>query len=610
MAGNATLPKWLPDNRWAAALAVAVVLAYGRMWWAGFIWDDDEYVILNGCLRTLDGLRAIWLEPGSTPQYYPLTHTSFWLEYQLWRLNASCYHAVNVLLHAANAILLWCVLRQLAVPGAWLGAALFAAASGGGRDGGLDHGAKEHALGLLWARLSAGVAAVWIRSGGGGDRHAAAGAFAGRWLAIATALFVASLLCKTVTITLIGVVLVISWWKTGRLRAEILSAWRRWCASGCRWRWERSCSKRSTSGPRVTSGRWGRLIGSSWPAGRSCSTPRNSSGRRRCCSSTPVGRLGGPGMAVDVSRVRRRRVGWCVGRSRQDRSGAARSGSHLHRDAVSGPRVFRRLPVSIPRSSPTISNTTPPPLPWRGSPRLRRWPPPASPTTGCGGSCWEAGWCVLAWSPAAQTRMYVGVEPLYRRVLAHDPTSFIAANNLGTFSPGGATSPRPETRSKSAIRNARFDRQKSLALWNLCQVAMRTADHQMLLDRAREAHALVPTEASRAMLDLGLVPHRRGRRSREALMQEPVTAVDTRVEGADAADVRQLALVELAVARKDTEQAARHLDTLLKTSGSDWMWLQAGITYDGSASTTRPRRRSIRSAAIRCMAASSIRISV
>src|SRR5213079_1491402 len=47
----------------------------------GFIWDDDSYVTANPTLQTLDGLRRIWLEPGAVPQYYPLTFTSFWIEY-------------------------------------------------------------------------------------------------------------------------------------------------------------------------------------------------------------------------------------------------------------------------------------------------------------------------------------------------------------------------------------------------------------------------------------------------------------------------------------------------------------------------------------------------
>src|SRR5207244_13160763 len=74
----------------------------------------------------LDGVRRIWLEPGAVPQYYPLTFTSLWLEHHLWGVQPLGYHLVNVLLHGANAILVWVIGRRLALPGAWLAAAMFA----------------------------------------------------------------------------------------------------------------------------------------------------------------------------------------------------------------------------------------------------------------------------------------------------------------------------------------------------------------------------------------------------------------------------------------------------------------------------------------------------
>jgi protein O-mannosyl-transferase len=107
-------------------LLAIIILAYYRACGGEFLWDDDANVVNNPALRSLGGLRQIWLHPGATQQFYPLTNTSFWLEYHLWGLYPLGYHVTNILLHALNAILLWLILRRLNVPGAWLGAALFA----------------------------------------------------------------------------------------------------------------------------------------------------------------------------------------------------------------------------------------------------------------------------------------------------------------------------------------------------------------------------------------------------------------------------------------------------------------------------------------------------
>ena len=98
----------------ALLLIAATAVAYIPALRAGYIWDDDTYVVNNELLRTPGGLGRIWSEPGATQQYYPLVYTTYWIEYRLWGLNAAGYHAVNVLLHAVNAIVVWLVLRRLA----------------------------------------------------------------------------------------------------------------------------------------------------------------------------------------------------------------------------------------------------------------------------------------------------------------------------------------------------------------------------------------------------------------------------------------------------------------------------------------------------------------
>ncbi len=114
-------------SRWAmAGLLLATLAAYLPALRAGFIWDDDHYVTGNRTLTAPDALRRIWTEPGATPQYYPLVFTTFWAEHRLWGLDPAGYHAVNVLLHAMNAVLVALLLKRLPMPGAWLAGLLFA----------------------------------------------------------------------------------------------------------------------------------------------------------------------------------------------------------------------------------------------------------------------------------------------------------------------------------------------------------------------------------------------------------------------------------------------------------------------------------------------------
>jgi tetratricopeptide (TPR) repeat protein len=110
-----------------AALLVGMVLAaYGPALSAGFIWDDDDYVTENPLLHTPDGFERIWLSMDAPSQYFPLVYSAFRIEYGLWGLDPFGFHLINVLFHAANALLLWLLLRRLDISGAWFAAAVFA----------------------------------------------------------------------------------------------------------------------------------------------------------------------------------------------------------------------------------------------------------------------------------------------------------------------------------------------------------------------------------------------------------------------------------------------------------------------------------------------------
>ena len=117
--------RW-PVYLFLLLLAAVTILAYRPAWHGGFLWDDDAYVTNNELLTAPDGLQRIWFSFESPSQYFPLVYTTFRIERALWGLNPFGYHLVNVLLHVANALLLWRVLARLRIPGAWLAGVIFA----------------------------------------------------------------------------------------------------------------------------------------------------------------------------------------------------------------------------------------------------------------------------------------------------------------------------------------------------------------------------------------------------------------------------------------------------------------------------------------------------
>src|SRR5437868_10301531 len=123
---NRRFNSGLRQGLFVLALALVTILAYRPAWNGGFLWDDDVYITNNELLTAPNGLRRIWFSLDSPSQYFPLTYTTFRIEQALWGLKPTGYHWVNLLLHIANALLVWLVLAWLKVAGAWLAGAIFA----------------------------------------------------------------------------------------------------------------------------------------------------------------------------------------------------------------------------------------------------------------------------------------------------------------------------------------------------------------------------------------------------------------------------------------------------------------------------------------------------
>ncbi len=192
---------------WAGVLVLlATLVFYYPAVRGGFIWDDDAHVTRLD-LRSLHGLWRIWFDIHATQQYYPLLHSAFWIEHRLWGDAVLYYHLTNILLHAANACLLVLVLRRLSIPGAWLAAFVFA----------LHPVCVESVAWITEQKNTLSTAfyllsmLVYLRF----DEKRKPGAYAA-----ALFLFVLALLSKSVTATLPPALLVIFWWRRGRLSWE------------------------------------------------------------------------------------------------------------------------------------------------------------------------------------------------------------------------------------------------------------------------------------------------------------------------------------------------------------------------------------------------------
>ena len=116
--------SWQREWLWGFLLIALVFISYARVFNADFIWDDESHLTRNPCIVGPLGLKEIWTSARAV--YYPLVLTTFWTLHKFVGLAPWPYHLLNVLLHAGSALLLWQVLRQLNVRGAWLGAALWA----------------------------------------------------------------------------------------------------------------------------------------------------------------------------------------------------------------------------------------------------------------------------------------------------------------------------------------------------------------------------------------------------------------------------------------------------------------------------------------------------
>jgi Tfp pilus assembly protein PilF len=204
----------IPIAFWiCVALAAITLVAFWPATDARFVdLDDDCYVTNNPHVQT--GLTAefiAWaLTTTACSNWHPLTWLSHILDYELYRLNPIGHHLTSLLLHVANVLLLFVVLRKLAGaiwPSAVV-AALFAV-----------HplhvesvawvSERKDVLSTLFLLLTMLAYVGYARRGG-----------RARYLLVVV-LYALGLMSKPMLVSLPLVLLILDWWPLGRMQGTV-----------------------------------------------------------------------------------------------------------------------------------------------------------------------------------------------------------------------------------------------------------------------------------------------------------------------------------------------------------------------------------------------------
>lgn len=197
-------PAWTAPAL-AVMLLVAACIAHFPATHSGYIWDDNVSLYQNKLIRASDGLYRIWFTK-QTLDYWPLTSTTFWIEWRIWGNHPKPYHVTNIILHALAAVVLWRVLIRLGLHGlgAFLGGLFFAV-----------HPVTVESVAWIAERknvlsmpLYLSAILVYLRFEDEGRW---------RWYAAALLAGAAALLAKTSVVALPVVLLLLGWYRHGRL---------------------------------------------------------------------------------------------------------------------------------------------------------------------------------------------------------------------------------------------------------------------------------------------------------------------------------------------------------------------------------------------------------
>lgn len=206
-----------PDLVVAAGTAVLLLACFVVFWPAirgEFLWDDILNIVSNPVIQRDSGLLDIWLCRRDVFDYYPLTWTTWWVEWHTWRRATPGYHVLNILLHAGAACMLWRALLRLRLSGAFVAALVFAV-----------HPVSVETVAWISERkntlsmfLLSVTLVLHLDAETAEERRRRRGLY---WASVVT--FALALLAKPSVVLLPACLLALAWWRTGRItRRDVL----------------------------------------------------------------------------------------------------------------------------------------------------------------------------------------------------------------------------------------------------------------------------------------------------------------------------------------------------------------------------------------------------
>jgi tetratricopeptide (TPR) repeat protein len=202
--------RYGPDSLLGVLLILVVLVAFGPTLDNGFVnYDDDVYVVRNPHVHAGLGASSLsWaLTTFELANWHPLAWLSFQVDYQLYGLSPWGFHLTNLLLHAANVLLLYVALWRMtrtAWPSAFV-AALFAL-----------HPLHVESMAWVAERKDVLSTLFWMLTLLAYARYAALPGI-GRYFLVAV-VHALGLLAKPMLVTLPLVLLLLDYWPLGRYR--------------------------------------------------------------------------------------------------------------------------------------------------------------------------------------------------------------------------------------------------------------------------------------------------------------------------------------------------------------------------------------------------------